>query len=234
MTRLSTLSFFSGQPPMETNHLSLGDKVYETVLAELITLKVLPGSKISVDALARQLGVSQTPVRAALIRLEAEGLVVKTHNVGYSAADMPARKRFEEMHEMRLLLEPYMVALACERMSDEQRRYLSDLSNRIEISAKKHDSTAYGHFAKHDAEFHAWIAQQAGNELMAETLARLHAHMHVFRLCFRTSVTEQAREEHNLIISALVNGDAQTATDAMREHILKSWERMSTLLSDFN
>ncbi|MNN43284.1 FCD domain protein [compost metagenome] len=69
---------------------------------------------------------------------------------------------------------------------------------------------------------------------MAETLARLHAHMHVFRLCFRTSVTEQAREEHNLIISALVNGDAQTATDAMREHILKSWERMSTLLSDFN
>lgn len=234
MIRLSTLPFVSGQPLTDTNHSSLGDRVYETVLAELITLKMLPGSKISVDALTRQLGVSQTPVRAALIRLEAEGLVVKTHNVGYSAADMPARKRFEEMHEMRLLLEPYMVSLACQRMNEEQRRYLRDLSNRIEISATNDDSAAYGHFAKHDAEFHAWIAQQAGNELMAETLARLHAHMHVFRLCFRTSVTEQAREEHNLIIAALVHGDAQAAAEAMREHILSSWKRMSALLSNFN
>jgi DNA-binding GntR family transcriptional regulator len=80
-------NFFGGDaaPALEIRQGSIGDRVYEALLSQMISLKIAPGSRISIDALAREFGVSQTPIRAALIRLEAVGLVEKTHNVGYSA-----------------------------------------------------------------------------------------------------------------------------------------------------
>nr|WP_205600966.1 GntR family transcriptional regulator [Halomonas socia] len=105
-------------PHKLTRRSSLGDEVYDTLLTQLISLKILPGEGISVDALSHELGVSQTPIRAALIRLEAEGLVAKKHNFGYSAAPMPTREKFNEIYEIRLLLEPHATAKAAKNMTD--------------------------------------------------------------------------------------------------------------------
>lgn len=214
-------------PAEEIRPASLGDRVYETLLAQLISLKISPGSRMSVDALVRELNVSQTPIRAALIRLEAEGLVVKTHNVGYSAAPMPSRKRFEEIYDMRLLLEPYMVERAAERMDATAREHLGELAREMASPAQRDAKTAYGRFAVHDAEFHDWIARHGDNELVAESLARLHAHMHLFRLRFHSLITEEAIEEHNRILDALLTGSPHSAAEAMRQHILRSRERMA-------
>src|SRR5262245_61848983 len=71
-----------------------------------MSLQIAPGSRITVDGLVRELEVSHTPIREALGRLEGEGLVVKTHLVGYSAAPQITRRQFEELYELRLLLEP--------------------------------------------------------------------------------------------------------------------------------
>ena len=71
------------------------------MLARLISLKIPPGARISIDKLARELGASQTPIRAALIRLEAEGLIVKTHLIGYSATAIPSAQRFGEIFQVR-------------------------------------------------------------------------------------------------------------------------------------
>ncbi len=95
---------------------SVGRDVYEALLTQLIELKIAPGERIAVDALVRDFGVSQTPIRAALIRLEAEGLVVRKYNSGYSAAPIPSRQRFQDIYELRLLVEPAAAALATERM----------------------------------------------------------------------------------------------------------------------
>src|SRR5690606_3323909 len=108
--------------------VSLGDEVYETLLAQLVALRIPPNARISVDALVRELGVSQTPIRAALIRLESEGLVVKTHNVGYSAAPMPSRDTFEQIYDLRLLLEPYAAEQACRKLTDDARNELIELA----------------------------------------------------------------------------------------------------------
>jgi len=219
----------SSSAPEIIRSTSLGDQVYETLLSQLISLKIAPGSRMSVDALVRELNVSQTPIRAALIRLETEGLVIKTHNVGYSAAPMPSRKRFEEIYDMRLMLEPYMVARASRNMNDAQRDTLLELTRRMESSATDDAKVAYGKFAVHDADFHAWIIQLGDNELVAETLSRLHAHMHLFRLRFHTHVTDEARLEHGLIVEALLAADAEAASDAMKEHILRSRSRMAPI-----
>src|ERR1700742_5044635 len=85
---------------------SLANEVYENIYAQLMALRIAPGARITVDNLVRELNVSQTPIREALGRLEGEGLVVKTHLVGYSAAPQITKRQFDELYSLRLLLEP--------------------------------------------------------------------------------------------------------------------------------
>lgn len=211
---------------------SIGDRVYEALLSRMISLKIAPGSRISIDALTRELRVSATPIRAALIRLEASGLVEKTHNIGYSAAPMPSRNRFEEIFEMRLLLEPYMAARAAERLSTEMRQELAELAQAMAQPSNDDARLAYGKFALRDASFHSWIATHGANELAADALKRLHAHTHMFRLRFHSRVTEAAIHEHAKIVEALSAGDPVAARNAMTSHIMESRSRMAPFFDD--
>jgi DNA-binding GntR family transcriptional regulator len=86
--------------------LTLTEDVYASVQALIMEHAVAPGARINIDALASQLEVSPTPVREALARLEADGLVRKRPLVGYTAAPLLTREGFEELVEMRLILEP--------------------------------------------------------------------------------------------------------------------------------
>ncbi|WP_104961238.1 GntR family transcriptional regulator [Pseudomonas sp. XWY-1] len=216
-------------PPPPKNaprNLPLGEQVYETLLSQLITLKIGPGSRISIDSLSRELNVSQTPIRAALIRLESEGLVIKVHNIGYSAASMPSRQRFEEIYDIREMLEPYLASRAAQQLSDSDAMELSALADTMKIPAGKDLSLAYGKFAKLDAQFHAWVAERGNNQVAQEALSRLHAHVHLFRLRFHSRVTEEAIQEHDAIVTALLDRDPVQAAAAMREHISRSRARM--------
>ena len=86
--------------------VSVSNDVYDAIYEHLMSLEIAPGARIPIDILARDLSVSQTPVREALSRLEREGLVGKLHLVGYSAAPQLTRKQFDDLYEFRLLLEP--------------------------------------------------------------------------------------------------------------------------------
>jgi len=211
---------------------SVGDRVYEALLSRMISLKIAPGSRISIDALTRDLGVSATPIRAALIRLEASGLVEKTHNIGYSAASMPSRQRFEEMFDLRLLLEPYMAARAAERLSFEMREELAKLAAAMAQPTSEDAKLAYSKFALQDASFHSWIAAHGANDLAADALKRLHAHTHLFRLRFHSHVTEAAIHEHAKIVEALSAGDPVAARDSMASHIVESRARMAPFFEE--
>ncbi|OZI70945.1 GntR family transcriptional regulator [Bordetella genomosp. 12] len=211
---------------------SLGDEVYELLLSQLISLKISPGSRIAIDALARELGVSQTPIRAALIRLENEGMVLKIHNVGFSAAPMPSRERFVQIYDLRLLLEPYTAGKAAENLSDDSRAQLLEAAGLMNEPASKDVKLAYSKFALQDAQFHELIARQSGNELVKEALSRAYAHAQLFRLRFHSRVTEEAITEHANIVTAILAGDAKAASAAMEHHIEQSRGRMQPFFDD--
>jgi DNA-binding GntR family transcriptional regulator len=84
----------------------LSDGVYEKLRAQLVEHIIEPGARMSIEALSRKYHVSPTPVREALARLESDGLVVKRPLVGYSATPPLDRAGFDNLFEMRLLLEP--------------------------------------------------------------------------------------------------------------------------------
>lgn len=207
-------------------HKGLADDVYEAIFNKLMSLEIAPGARITVDGLVRELEVSHTPIREALGRLEGEGLVAKTHLVGYSAAPQITRQHFDELYDLRLLLEPDAARRAAQRVSDERMRRLRETAERMRKLAGRRERSSYSGFARFDADFHDQIMEIAGNELIRDTLAHLHTHFHIFRLMFHTRVTEEALTEHETLLAALSSGDARGAERAMREHIERSRQRL--------
>lgn len=207
-------------------HKGLADDVYEAVFNKLMTLDIAPGARITVDGLVRELEVSHTPIREALGRLEGEGLVVKTHLVGYSAAPQITRARFDELYDFRLLLEPEAARRAALRMSELNLGRLRKAAGSMSALSSSRQRQSYSGFARLDAHFHDAIMEIAGNGLIRDTLAHLHTHFHIFRLMYHARITEEALSEHEALLAAFSTGDEAGAERAMRTHIERSRERL--------
>ncbi|MFK8252811.1 GntR family transcriptional regulator [Ancylobacter terrae] len=205
---------------------SLAEEVYEAIFARLMALRIAPGARITVDNLARELNVSQTPIREALGRLEGEGLVVKTHLIGYSAAPQITRRRFDELYDFRLLLEPDAARRAALAMDAKTLRAVTEAAGVMSRGGSADERTRYSQFARQDAIFHDLILQAAGNELIREMLAHQHTHFHIFRLMFHSRVTEEALDEHAAILDAFAAKDPDAAAIAMRAHVEHSRDRL--------
>ena len=220
------------QTPLLKRPTRLVDEVYQVIYAQLMSLKIPPGGRLSVDNLVRELGVSQTPIREALARLESQGLVVKTHLIGYSAAGQMDRDRFEQLCEMRLLIEPYAAAQAAKRLRGEDCAEIVAVNDTMQQLEGQIDHQSYGNYAHYDGALHDLIARASRNEILVETLARLHTHVHLFRLHYHSRVTTSANEEHQRIVDAICGGDAETAESEMRTHIQNSRARFLPVFAD--
>lgn len=205
---------------------SLAGNVYDAIFAQLMSLQIPPGARITVDTLVREFNVSHTPIREALGRLEGEGLVLRAHLVGYRAAPQVSQDRFDELYELRLMLEPEAAAKAAARMDEAGLAALRQLAGVMATNDGGDEQLRYSDFARQDAEFHDKILEIAGNGVMREVLRTQHAHFHIFRLMYHRLVTAEALDEHEALLDALGRGDAQGAREAMRVHIENSRTRL--------
>jgi DNA-binding GntR family transcriptional regulator len=205
------------------------DEIVQLIRADIMSLRIPPDTRILIDSLSKQLGVSQTPVREALSRLEATGLVVKQHFIGYCSAPQLNRQQLEELYELRLVLEPYAARCAAERMSDEDLRVISALGKKM---GSAETQSSYELFAAQDAELHDLIATGAGNALITEALSNLHTHLHIFRLRQHSEVPREAQAEHKALITALTHRKPSEAEAAMRAHIENSFRRQRLFVSN--
>jgi DNA-binding GntR family transcriptional regulator len=205
----------------------LGDAVYAAIFERIMALEITPGERISVDAVARQLSVSQTPIREAMARLESEGLVRKTPLVGYSATPRLSPAELADLYEMRLQLEPFAARKCAALMPRAVVEQLEVLCLEMAELAGQEGLAAYAQFAQLDMAFHDQIAVSAGNALVAEALGRLHTHVHLFRLQGQTRVPDAANAEHERLVAAIGARDGDGAEAAMRAHIEHSRQRFA-------
>lgn len=206
---------------------SISDGVHQRIYEKLMALEISPGARIMIDGLARELNVSQTPVREALSRLEREGLVRKAHLVGYSAAPQLTQKEFEDLYDFRLMIEPESARQACRNLTPDTLSRLEMAAADMERGEQPVDrNSRYSRFARADAHFHDEILKIAGNEVVRQALADQHVHLHIFRLMFHSRVTQEALEEHERLIGAFRAGDADAAHSAMYDHISRSRDRL--------
>lgn len=197
----------------------LRDSVYEALRAMLMDLDLEPGSRLSIDGIARQLDVSQTPVREAMTKLESDGLVAKRLNAGYVVAPLLDKVSLENLYAFRLLLEPEAARLAATAISKHDVAELRRASRAMSAQPAGEDYQSYRDFSVLDSRLHQAIAEASGNPLIVDALTRLHAHTHGYRLYFRVGIAEETVREHEAVVEAIAAGDGEAAAGAMRAHL---------------
>src|ERR1700730_17197961 len=165
---------------------TLGEEVYETLKALVMEHSLAPGDRINIDALARELDVSPTPVREALGRLESDGLVRKRPLAGYTVTPLLSRQEFTDMFDMRLVLEGTAARWAAQRADPSQRELIqAEAATTMTPGEPDADGwSSHAAFTKLDARFHDVVAEATGNPLLRDGIARLHSHLHLHRLYF--------------------------------------------------
>ncbi|ETK33125.1 GntR family transcriptional regulator [Microbispora sp. ATCC PTA-5024] len=210
--------------PIRLRRSTLGDDVYETLRALILEHSMRPGDRVNIDALARELDVSPTPVREALARLESDGLVRKRPLAGYTVSPLLTRAEFTQMFEMRLLLECAAARWAAERATPEQREAIAVEATSPTSEADDPDGW-HAAFTTHDARFHDLIAEASGNPLLHDGVERLHVHLHLHRRYFPYAHAVTTVEEHQRVAAAIGAGRPEEAEEAMRAHLSRARER---------
>jgi DNA-binding GntR family transcriptional regulator len=207
----------------------LANDVYEVVVDMLMNHAVDPGDRLNIDSLARSLGVSPTPVREALARVESEGLIIKAPQRGYTVAPLITLDQLAELIELRLLVEPPTAAAAAKRVTARQAGELRSFARTG--GAGGNDVAANRLDMLYDAEFHDRIAELAGNRLIRDTLARLRSHLHMYRLYHHAGQASATKPEHLAIARAIVDRDPEAAAAAMTTHLRTALDRLNAVFA---
>jgi DNA-binding GntR family transcriptional regulator len=206
----------------------LGDEVYELVKARLMDNLLEPGSRVSIDGLARDFNCSPTPVREALARLESDGLVVKRAHYGYTVAPLMNAKSFDDLFRVRLLLEPAAASWAAAEANPTQVNNMQTLIAEMEEPVKGSSYESYKLFAAQDAEFHLAVATASGVDLIVDMLERLRPHSQLYRLYYETGIEADTVLEHQHILDGIIGRNEDAAGDAMRAHLEAARARLSS------
>jgi DNA-binding GntR family transcriptional regulator len=195
--------------------LTLAEDAYESVKSLIMDHVLAPGDRVSIDGLARKLDVSPTPVREALARLESEGLIRRRAMAGYTVTPLLTRKQFDELFELRLMLEVPAAGLAATAPDPGLRPADAALPERPVTGGY----ASYAAFTAADARFHDRLAEASGNAMLREVFGRLHVHLHLHRLHFPPSHVGISGDEHARIVAAILARDEGAARAAMRAHL---------------
>jgi len=184
-------------------YIPLRDIVFKTLREAIVTGELKPGERLMEIKLANEMGVSRTPVREAIRKLEQEGLVRLTARKGAEVAPINA-KDLKEVLEIRKALEGLACQMACQHATEEQIQDLSRINQDIEEAIGDGDIER---IARLDALFHDRIGVYSSNTQLIMILSRLKEHIYRYRLEFiaDTRNKRQIIEEHEKIIQDITN-----------------------------
>lgn len=199
------------------DYLPLRDVVFNTLRNAILTGELQPGERLMEIKLANKLGVSRTPIREAIRKLELEGLVVNTPRKGAEVANISA----EDLHdvlEVRRSLEALAIDLACDKITDEM---LDELATNIESFKNAMSTKAATEIASTDVGFHDIIYKSTGNKRLIQILNNLREQMYRYRLEYIKDQESWKRlmTEHITIYDAIKRRDKEAATEAILGHI---------------
>ncbi len=202
---------------MDEQFLPLRDVVFNTLRDEILYGKLKPGERLMEIAISERLGVSRTPVREAIRRLEQEGLVDMFPRRGAQVSGV-TEKRLADALEARKTLETFTVNAACSRITKKQLEKLREANLAFEKSAKQEDAAKT---AEADERFHNIIIEAAGNEMIADTLNNLKEQLFRYRYEYLKDVKEFSHlvEEHRMLIGAIEAGKSDVAVEIIKLHI---------------
>jgi DNA-binding GntR family transcriptional regulator len=212
--------------------VTLSERVFEQIRGAIERGDIAAGSKISEPELARRFGVSRGPLREAIGRLEACGLVERRPNIGARVVTLSSEGLLE-IFQVREALESMAARLAAEHMTDEEIAGLRELLDQHGRQIEEDSGQAY--FQKvGDLDFHYRIVQGSRNSQLIKLLCNdLYHLMRLYRYQFgmQSRRAPRAFVEHRMIVDAIEQRDGEMAELLMRHHIRTSRENVKSMLT---
>ena len=210
----------------EHKNISIADQIFEQLEREILSGKYPRSTVLSELGLSKELGVSRTPVREAIRRLEQEDILEECGKgmvvVGITREDM------RDMFEIRLEVEGEAARRAAQNISDEQLRQLREILDLQRFYSEKGGENSSDQIKNMDSQFHELIYRACGIRPYMRTLLPLHKRMMKMRKASvsRYSHALQSLEEHEAIYEALRKHDPDAAEEAILSHTRNARERM--------
>lgn len=198
-------------------YLPLRDVVFNTLRQAILTGRLKPGERLMELHLADRMGVSRTPIREAIRKLELEGLVIMIPRRGAEVAKI-TEKGLRDVLEVRRALDALAVELACDRMTEEDKNRLQQACDKFEQSAAVE---AIREIAEADVEFHDIIVASTGNERLIQLVNNLAEQMYRYRFeCLKDASNHLLLlQEHKLILKSIFAGNKTLAAETAKKHI---------------
>ena len=198
-------------------YLPLRDVVFQTLRQAILRGELEPGERLMEIQLANKLGVSRTPIREALRKLELEGLVNMVPRKGAEVADI-TEKSLRDVLEVRKALEELSVQLACEKITEEEIEELKRVAERFKDTLNDQDVTK---IAEADVAFHDVIYTATDNQKLILLLNNLREQMYRYRVEYlkKEEAYPQLIAEHEELIDNISKRNKEEATRIMCEHI---------------
>jgi len=195
----------------------LNQKVYRILKAEIIEGSLKPGTKLLENNIAKQLGISRTPIREALRELAAEGFVKMNPNQGVVVSNASVED-VQEVLQIRGVLEGLAARLATKMINEEEIKELEKYQKRMEYYTNKDDVLA---FSEMDTEFHELILNICGNNRLIQIRKNLsdQAHRYQIRSLSVPGRLKYSLKEHQEIVEALKRKNPEQADRLSQKHI---------------
>ena len=199
------------------NHRPLREIVYEELKLQILTGKIVPGTRMMEVELADEMGVSRTPVREAIRKLEKEGLVTIEPRRGAYASQISTEDMVEIL-EVRQTMEGMAAYIAAQRMKPDQLKRIQE-AEELYNEAVKNGNTADMIF--YDSKFHKLIVEASNNKTLLQLIEPLQEMALRFRYLYYDDFkrAENMPYEHQHIIDAIASGNADEAKSAADSHI---------------
>lgn len=185
-----------------------------------------PGDRLRQEEIARSLGLSQTPVREALLQLSAQGLVVRAPHKGARVAKIDLAD-LEQLYGVRSLLESEAARLGVRRLEPDDLRRLRDLARAMQDALQEGD---LGALREADEAFHMALYRASGNERLLQLVVQMWSSFPRYLLWLLPERPRQSLKEHGAILRAAVRGDADAAARAVSEHLRNALESLRRYL----
>jgi len=187
---------------------------YEEIYQAIINGDIRPGDRLRETTLAEQIGLSRTPIREAIRKLESDGIVIHEPRVGAIVKTL-SQQEIVELYEMRIVVESTAARMAARHISDAELRALED------INAEMANAKGGGETARLNRDFHRCILNAAKNRYLVQSFEVLANN---FVLLGATTIETPERivqviEQHDNIIEALRNRDENESAKAMADHM---------------
>ena len=197
--------------------LPLRDVVFKTLRKGILTGELKPGERLMEIHLANRLGVSRTPIREAIRKLELEGLVTMVPRRGAEVANI-TEKNLKDVLEVRQALESLAIELACERITEENKEELRQKLDQVETAVRTGDT---GAIASADVAFHDAIVEFSGNMRLIQLVGNLGEQMYRYRFEYIKDVSKhsQIMSEHRIMFDSIMENDREKAARIVKVHI---------------